>query len=98
MEEVYRTLGMFIDLDPCKTGTVPESVIRQGNDYFPSDAEANVKVRATRLKGSNLLNNAAENDSDYSSVIKGFNRSAEQSAPNTAVQDASVWFNSGGNL
>ena len=99
MEDVYKTLGMFVDLDPCKTGTVPASIIQQGNDFFPSAAEANVKVRATRLKGSNLLSNSA-NDADYSGVIKGFNRSSD-SAPSgvsTVAKDPSDWFSSGGNL
>ncbi len=99
MEDVYKTLGMFVDLDPCKTGTVPANIIQQGNDFFPSAAEANVKVRATRLKGSNLLSNST-NDADYSGVIKGFNRSSD-SAPSggsTVAKDPSDWFSSGGNL
>ena len=77
----------------------PASIIQQGNDFFPSAAEANVKVRATRLKGSNLLSNSA-NDADYSGVIKGFNRSSD-SAPSgvsTVAKDPSDWFSSGGNL
>ena len=99
MEDVYKTLGMFVDLDPCKTGTVPASIIQQGNDFFPSAAEANVKVRATRLKGSNLLSNST-NDADYSGVIKGFNRSSDSapSSGSTVAQNPSDWFSSGGNL
>jgi serine/threonine protein kinase len=99
MEDVYKTLGMFVDLDPCKTGTVPASIIQQGNDFFPSAAEANVKVRATRLKGSNLLSNST-NDADYSGVIKGFNRSSDSapSSGSTVAKNPSDWFSSGGNL
>ena len=100
MEEAYKTLGKFIDLDPCRTGTVPANIIQMGNDFFPTGPNRHVKARTTRLKGSNLLSNADPGDSDLSHVIKGFNREAEPSAPSGAGtgQDPSAWFNLGGSL
>lgn len=98
MEDVYRILGKYIDLDPCKTGTVPPDALNQVDDFIRHSSGRGVKVRSTRLKGGALLSNA--DDDDLSHVIRGGRTHEPAPAPSgvSAPSNPSAWFSSGGNL
>ena len=98
MEDIYRTLGKFIDLDPCKTGTVPPDALNQVDTFIQQGSSEGVKVRSTRLKGSNLLRDTG--DADLASVIRGGRSASAASAASApaAPSNPAAWFSSGGNL
>ena len=97
--EAYRTLGDYIDPDPCRTGTVPPGAL----DILDDDAVIVAQppaaaVRKTRLKGSNLLTDDAP-DAAVSAALSGshFNSAQAPAAP-ARKPDPAAWFHAGGEL
>ena len=102
MEEVYRTLGSFIDLDPCKTGTVPPNALDQVDDFTP-DAPVLKRsgIRTTKLKSSNLLNTDTGEvvSSEELKRMRSETRTPRRTSADPASGgDSSNWFSAGGTL
>ena len=85
-------------IDPCKTGTVPPDALNQVDTFIQQGSSEGVKVRSTRLKGSNLLRDTG--DADLASVIRGGRSASAASAASApaAPSNPAAWFSSGGNL
>ena len=101
MEAVYRILGDYINLDPCRTGRVPPNALEVRESDFGVSAARSGAVRTTRLKIPDQLN------TDSGEVISGAElrrlREAQLAAhppqPTDAFGgDSATWFSAGGVL
>ena len=99
VEEVYRILGDFIDLDPCKTGRVPPNALDLADeDFVTHGAVRSGGARTTRIRGTNLLNTDT-GEVVSSEELRRLRRDNPAPAPaNPFGGDSSNWFSAGGVL
>lgn len=105
MEEVYRILGDYINLDPCRTGRVPPNMLDMAEDDFVShSAVRGGAARTTKLKVPVQLDtNSGEVVSmEYLRKLRQEQSAATPPPPlggsDAFGGDSAKWFNAGGTL